>query len=485
MSTALILGLVGALLMLAFLANRVFRVTRVPDVLVLMALGLVLGPVLGFVDPAHLSSTTNVLGTLAIILVLFEGGLDLDLRRTLRHFAGSLLLAVLAYGFSIALVALIVHKGLGLPLTTALAVGAVLGCTSSTVVLPVLQQLGAREPVRVTLMLEASWGDVLAVLTVGLLLGAGSQGGAVAQHVLRSLATQVGVAVVFATAAGILWSRLLPVMAEARFWQVMTFSIVLVLYAGTEALGANGLIAVLAFGLTLSNFPGMDPRFREVEEESVSLQSQESLLSFHSELAFLVRSFFFVLIGAIADVGSFRGHTLLIMGTLGALFAARWLALQVSRLAFRNVEAKERELMLWIMPRGLITVVLALQVAAARSEASFLSALAFAVILVTNVMVVVGSLRASRDAAANAATVERSAPDEIAEAQAGKSPAVEVIPVDRVAAAAASRRWILDATMLVLLGLSACILWYGNQPPERRPRTLQHWVQLLHLRRSR
>ena len=75
MSTALILGLVGALLMLAFLANRVFRVTRVPDVLVLMALGLVLGPVLGFVDPAHLSSTTNVLGALAIVLVLTFLGL--------------------------------------------------------------------------------------------------------------------------------------------------------------------------------------------------------------------------------------------------------------------------------------------------------------------------------------------------------------------------------------------------------------------------
>src|SRR5580693_1577779 len=424
--------------MLAFLANRVFRVTRVPDVLVLMALGLVLGPVLGFVDPSHLSSTTNVLGTLAIILVLFEGGLDLDLRRTLQHFAGSLLLAVLAYAFSIALVGLIVHKGLGLPLTTALAVGAVLGCTSSTVVLPVLQQLGASEPVRVTLMLEASWGDVLAVLTVGLLLGAGSQGGAVAQHVLRSLATQVGVAGVFATAAGILWSGLLPVLVEARFWQVMTFSIVLVLYAGTEALGASGLIAVLAFGLTLSNFPGMDPRFRAVEEELVSLQSQESLLSFHSELAFLVRTFFFVLIGAIADLRSFRGHALLMAGMMGALFAARWLALQVSRLAFRDVEAKERELMLWIMPRGLITVVLALQVVAARSEVGFLSALAFAVILVTNLMVVVGSLRASRDAVAKMPPAQASTAADIPETQ-GKVP-VAPTPV-------ASKRWTLDAVM--------------------------------------
>ncbi len=474
MSTALILGLVGALLMLAFLANRVFRVTRVPDVLVLMALGLVVGPVLGLVNPAHLSSTTNVLGTLAIILVLFEGGLELDLRRTLRHFSGSLLLAVLAYGFSIALVALIVHKGLGISLTTALAVGAVLGCTSSTVVLPVLQQLGAREPVKVTLMLEASWGDVLAVLTVGLLLGVGSQGGAIARHVLQGLLTQVGVAVVFATAAGILWSRLLPLLSDARFWQVMTFSIVLVLYAGTEALGASGLIAVLAFGLTLANFPGMDPRLRVLEGELISFQSQESLLSFHSELAFLVRSFFFVLIGAIADLGSFRGHTLLIAGTLGALFVARWLALQVSRLAFRDVEVRERELMLWIMPRGLITVVLALQVAAARSEVSFLSALAFAVILVTNVMVVVGSLRASRDKVANSAPVQESTTAEIAETQLGQVP---VVP-----AAAASKRWILDAAMLVLLGLGACILWYGNQPVEQRPRSLQHWIQ-LHLRR--
>jgi cell volume regulation protein A len=345
-------------------------------------------------------------------------------------------------------------------------------------VLPVLQQLGAREPVRVTLMLEASWGDVLAVLTVGLLLGVGSQGGAVARHLLQAVLTQVGVAVVFATATGILWSRLLPVLSDARFWQVMTFSIVLVLYAGTEALGASGLIAVLAFGLTLANFPGMDPRLRLAEEEAVSLQSQESLLSFHSELAFLVRSFFFVLIGAIADLGSFRGHSILIAGTLGGLFLARLLALQVSRWAFKDVSSKERELMLWIMPRGLITVVLALQVAAARTEVNFLSALAFAVILVTNVMVVVGSLRASRDAVANAAPAPAATADEITEAQVGDVPAVPVA----VAPPATSKRWILDAALLALLGLGACIVWYGNEPSEQRPRSLQHWVQ-LHLHR--
>jgi potassium/hydrogen antiporter len=49
MPTALVLGLVGGLLVVAFLANRVFGLTRIPDVLVLMMLGILLGPVLGLV----------------------------------------------------------------------------------------------------------------------------------------------------------------------------------------------------------------------------------------------------------------------------------------------------------------------------------------------------------------------------------------------------------------------------------------------------
>src|ERR1700690_2778181 len=279
MSAALVLGLVGGLLVVAFLANRVFGLTRIPDVLVLMLLGVLLGPVLGLVQAGALAKTTNLLGTLAIILVLFEGGLELNLRDTLKHFPGSFLLATLAYVFSTALVAVIVAKGLGLPWTDGLLVGAVLGCTSSTVVLPVLQQLQAEEPVRVTLMLEASWGDVLAVLTVGLLLGLQSQTGPLAQGLMHRFLVQVGVALLFAVLAGILWSRLLHVLSEQRFWQVLTFSMVLVLYAGMEALGANGLIAVLAFGLTISNFPGVDPVLGLTGPLTALAESQQSLLT--------------------------------------------------------------------------------------------------------------------------------------------------------------------------------------------------------------
>src|SRR5215468_2434796 len=489
MSTALIFGLIGGLLVLAFLANRLSRLTRIPDVLMLMALGVVIGPGLHLADPASLTGATNLLGTLAIILVLFEGGLKLKLRETLRHFPGSLLLAVLSYTISTVLVALISHRLLGLPMNTALSVGAVLGCTSSTVVLPVLQQLHASEPVRVTLMLEASWGDVLAVLTVGLLMGLGDSHAHIGQTVAAGIANQVGLAVLFAVATGVLWSRLVPVLSEARFWQVLTFSIVLLLYAGMEALDANGLIAVLAFGLTLANFPGVDPRIRFAHLERYINESQQALLSFHSELAFLVRTFFFVLIGTIADLAIIGRHPFLLVGTLLMLVVSRWLAVQVSRLAWRQIGREGRDLILWIMPRGLITVVLALQVAGLRKdELNFLPGLAFAVILLTNFLVVVGSIRASHFAEEAAAAVKTPVHEALpATVAASAIPNGEPVMIEPTSSSEptpanpaaeverASRRWILHASLLFLLALAALLLWYSRHPEQRGLGSVQQW----------
>ena len=470
MPIGLILGLVGGLLILAFAANRIFGLTRIPDVVILMALGVLLGPGLHLVNPERLSGATNLLGTVAIILVLFEGGLELDLRETLQHFRGSLLLAFLAYVFSMSLVAVIVCKALGITPLAGLMAGAALGCTSSTVVLPVLQQMQMEEPVRVTLLLEASWGDVLAVLTVGLLIGMKSHAGPIASGLLHGVFTQVGISILFSVAVGVLWSRLLVVLSEQRFWQVLTFSIVLVLYAGMEALGANGLIAVLGFGMTLANFPGIDPNL--LGDMGLGSKSHQSLLTFHSELAFLVRTFFFVLIGAIADVAMFRRHPLLMAGTVGGLFLARWLAIQISRWTWRDIGSQGREAILWMLPRGLITVVLAIEVTeVGGSEVAFLPGLAFAVILATNLLVVFGSWRARHRQPAETPSVP---------ADSGTELAAKVTELPKVPPKSFMRRqWVIDATLLILLALGGALLWYGGQPASRRPVVLQRWMQRL------
>jgi cell volume regulation protein A len=399
-------ALLGGLLVLAFAANRLFDRTRVPDVVVLMVAGLILGPGLGLVDPAELHGITRAFGTLAIILILFEGGLELNIRDTLRHSPGGLLFAFLTYVFSFGITTLVAWWSLDLPAASALLVGAVLGCTSIAIIMPVLDQIQVRDPVKVTLLLEASLGEVFAVLTVGILLEQMERGGPVLSGVFREFLNEIAVAMMLALGAGWLWARLLPKLSKQPFWQVLTFSIVLLLYAATQAAGASGLIAVFGFGLGLANFSQVGPRLVEATFglEAPSDEPHLQILVFHSELAFLVRTFFFVLIGVVVDFTGLVIYLLPAVGILAALYIARWGAVQSSRWAWRDITSPERETILWMLPRGLITAVLAIQVFETRGgEFVFLPALAFGVILLTSLVVVFASIRARKATEAAAA----------------------------------------------------------------------------------
>ena len=406
MSLTALFALLGGLLMLAFVANRLFQWTRVPDVVVLMATGLLIGPVFRWVQPGPFEGVAHAFGSLALILILFEAGLDLDLRRTLRHFPGGLLLGFLSYTLTTLAVGGIVWRNLGLPLREAMTVGAIMGCTSSTIVLPILQQWKAREPVRVTLVVESTLGDILGVLTTQFLLDFDPSQGSAVGGLFSRLALQVSISLLSALLIGFLWSKLLPFLSEQRFWQVLTFSMVLLLYAGTEALKGSGLLAVLGFGLALSNLPGARSEMAAMFQWSVPRTAKhEQILSFHSELSFLVRTFFFVMIGVVVKLGGLRAIWLLLLGVMGAIWLARWIGAQLTAWSWRESTVADRKVVLWMLPRGLITIVLALAVVEARGDAmSFLPALSFAVVLLTNLLVLVGGIDAARAAPAPAPT---------------------------------------------------------------------------------
>ncbi len=141
--------------------------------------------------------------------------------------------------------------------------------------------------------------------------------------------------------------------------------------------------------------------------------SHHKILSFHTELAFLVRSFFFVMIGAIVHLSGLRANIFPILGFMGAIVLARWIAVNLSRWTWKGITSAEREVIILLLPRGLITAVLAIQVMDVRgAEFGFLRASAFATILLTNGLVVVGSFRARRGA--SLAAVEQPVPDDAA-----------------------------------------------------------------------
>src|SRR5271166_6464160 len=212
MEMARIFGLPAALLVLAFVANRLSKLTRVPDIIVLLLIGVTLGPILRWVNPDAFRPAVQVLGMLALILILFEGGLELRLRQALRYFPAGLLLVTLSFGLSLGLIALIGHALLHLDWNSCLLMAAALACTSGTIVIPALQQITAPEPVKITLTIEAALGEVIAVLMVGSMLNMGAD-----QKLLTGMASDfshhIVVALMVGAAVGAVWSRLWPLVA--------------------------------------------------------------------------------------------------------------------------------------------------------------------------------------------------------------------------------------------------------------------------------
>jgi len=411
MDLNLFFALLGGLLVLAFVANRLVRFTGVPDVIILMATGVLIGPVLHWVNPDLFRGATHGFGSLALILILFEGGLELKFREILSHFAGGLFLAIFSYALGAVGVALVCRHALHFTWIPALLVGAALGCISSSILLPVLQQVNLRREVKVTLLVEATFGDALAVLAVTTLIDIAAGGNASASIITWSLFSSVILAVASGALIGALWSYLLPLLSEERFWHVLTFAVVLLIYSGVHALHGNELVAVLIFGLTLSNYPAAQKGFQlgddaenadwfsetPVKPDHRRSPHHGQLLTFHGELAFLIRTFFFVLLGALVEFQGLRKHAVLALGCFGALFIARCLSVESGRFAWRALTSQERELMIWFLPRGLITAVLGIQVVEARgADFEFLPSLAFAIILMTNLALLIGSLRARR-----------------------------------------------------------------------------------------
>ena len=409
-------GLLGGLLVLAFVANRLARRSGVPDVLVLMATGIVIGPVLGWVKASQFEEVTQGFGTLALILILFQAGLELDIRETLRHVPRALLLAILSYGLSLSLAAEVARVALGLPFRTALIAGAVVGCLSSSVILPVLEQMELSPSLRITLIVEASLADALAVLTVGALLALPAKGHVAVADLVGGFLLKMGISLILGVLAGVLWSWLLPILAEERFWQVLTLAAVLLVFAVGGKAGGNDLFAVLIFGMTLSNFAGYRSKLPRISfrPDPRAEEHHRQMLAFHSELGFLIRTFFFVLIGVVVEFTGLRKYALVSLGILGALFLARWLAVEVSGWGWREIFTGEREIAMLLFPRGLITAVLALKaVAAEGATLAFLPDLAFAIILLTNLLLLVATIRARRIEArvgTSAATATEPAP---------------------------------------------------------------------------
>lgn len=323
---------VGLMIVGAFFGSLVFRRFRIPDIVFLIGLGVILGPVTNFVDIEVFRAIAPLAGAVALIIILFDGGLEIRMEEIVRGVASGGLLGLIVFLATAVLCAGAAHVVAGMDWPHSLLLGMALGGAGAVIVIPLIQQMGVTERSQAIVSIEAATSDVLVVVgVVGLSTVMALREGDPAS-MTRNLVQTFAVGLSGGAVAGLLWAQGLKRFAERSYEYVLTMAILFLLYAVIEELRGSGALAVLAFGLVIGNT-------QKIERVKAALGRGRSrawryapvfhadLRNLHQEMVFFVRAFFFVALGVIINpeivvTPRFLGLGLLL--TLAVIVARLW-----------------------------------------------------------------------------------------------------------------------------------------------------------------
>jgi len=345
----------SALLVFAYLLDVFGRRTRLPPVVLLILTGIAARQVLermdlhlGWVDPM-----VPIIGTIGLILIVLEGALDLSLRRERLPLIARASFVMLA-GFSacVAGFTILFQHALGLAFAPAALAAIAVSVISSAVAIPSVTGLAGHT--REFVVYESSLSDIVGVLVFYAWLESAGRFG----HFLPALFGGMFLSLIAAVVAGVgILFLINRVEGHVRFLPLLAG--LTLLYAIGKELHLSPLVLILVCGLLLNNThllqkvrrlggllrPGYGDTLREFKGLVV-------------ELTFAVKSFFFLMLGYWTDLSAmtdWRAWAVMVAG-VGFIYPVRYAVLRFAR-------QPDASRLVWIAPRGLITVLLFLTAA--------------------------------------------------------------------------------------------------------------------------
>ena len=358
--TGLTIAILGLLIFAAHLFTEIFSRNRIPDVLLLMIIGLIIGPLFGWVDPSELGSVASVFTTITLVIILFESGTQLNFNTLLNSIRGTMKLTLINFFATMIIIALLglIFK---VNILTSLMLGAILGGTSSAVVIPMVKQLKISEKGGTILILESAFSDVLCIVFAWAFMQAIQSGSMNVGRVIGEILSSFILATVIGIIAAVFWSYILDKMRHFKNSILTTPAFVFIVYGLNEWLGFSGAIASLAFGIGMANINSMYNNGvfmkKMFKTEPAKLNDTEKQL--FSEVVFLLKTFFFIYIGISIKLDQWQP---LLIGFIIAvvLFALRIPIVLLSvHKDKEGIPTEDKMFMSGIVPKGLAAAVLA------------------------------------------------------------------------------------------------------------------------------
>ena len=395
MNDTVMLALVTAsvIIVIGFLGSYLFDRTGLPDMLFLIVLGVIFGPILRFFDPTAIAGLAPYIVALALVFILFDGGMKMNIYQIFSESARAGLLAMIGFMFSVITITLFTHFLMGIPLLYGVLFGTICGGSSSVVVVSLAKRIKVSDGCATTITLESTITDILCIVVslsvISIILTGQADYAVVGKEITTRFSTGAVIGVLF----GVFWLSILKRVAKVPYAYMLTLAIVLLAYCVSEYLGGSGALSSLLFGVMLSNEKEIYKILKR--ERTRDTLIDEGMKRFESEIAFLIRTFFFVYLGLIAVVTNIN------MLILGIILSFLLLLVRYAAVGLATVRSSftrdERNIMSIVLTRGLSAAILStLPLQYDLLYADLYLNLTLVIIITTAVICTVGVLALSR-----------------------------------------------------------------------------------------
>lgn len=318
--------------------------TKLPAILMLLAFGIIAGPVTGFINPDKLmGDLLQPFVSISVAIILFEGGLSLSMSEFRK--IGGVVIKLITIGIVVTwtLAAVAAYYFLGLGIEIAVLFGAILIVTGPTVIIPLLRQVRPTETAGSVIKWEGIVNDpigaMMAVLVFEIIVAGGFSH--ISGHAGMVILTTILYGTIFgAVGAGILY------MAMKRHWlpdylqNPVTLMLVIAMFTASNSLQhESGLLAVTVMGIMLAN------------QKSVRVKH---IIEFKENLQVLLISTLFILLASrltMEDLSYFNIGSLLFL--LAMFFVVRPASIFISTIGSK-LTVKEKLFISWMAPRGIV-----------------------------------------------------------------------------------------------------------------------------------
>lgn len=379
--TVAVLITLSLLVLIAYAFDISASKTKIPSVILLLTLGFIVKITTnysGIVMP-DLSPILHILGTLGLILIVLEGSLELEINKDKIHMiVKSALVAFIPIILLSLGLAYFIYYYYNIPLKIALANAIPLAIISSAIAIPSAQNLSNEKKEFVTY--ESSISDIFGVILFNFF----TLNDYIDIESIGIFSLQMVIMLIVSLVATLLLAGFLnKIKHHVKFIPMMVFLVLI--YSIAKIFHLPSLIFILIFGLFVGNIDELRhikfiQRFHPVNFSNDVHKFKEIT----TEIAFLIRSLFFILFGYLIDA-----HEVLNTDTL-ALSLSITAAIFIIRFVILFLFKTPRLPLLFIAPRGLITILLFLSIPISQQIPYINKSLIIQVIVLTAIIMMIG-----------------------------------------------------------------------------------------------